>query len=74
MEVDFEVTVRIGDGVAALSVGLKSNARVCYGEALKEKKMAEFLESKVKGEKGTGVWVKAVRELEERLIARGKRA
>lgn len=74
VEVDFEVKVRSGDGVEALGVGVRSNAKVCYGEGLKEKKMAEFLESKVKGAKGSGVWVKAVGELEERLLARGKKS
>ncbi|KAK4696344.1 hypothetical protein P7C71_g1559, partial [Lecanoromycetidae sp. Uapishka_2] len=74
IEVVFEVNVRSGDGVAALGVGVSSNARVCYGEGLKEKKMAEFLDSKVKGAKGSGVWVKAVGELEERLLARGKKS
>lgn len=74
VEVDFEVKVRSGDGVEALGVGVRLNAKVCYGEGLKEKKMAEFLESKVKGAKGSGVWVKAVGELEERLLARGKKS
>lgn len=48
MEAVFKVKVRSGDGVAALSVGAKPSAMVCYGEGLKEKKMADFLESKVK--------------------------
>ena len=74
VEVVFEVKVRSGDGVAVLGVSVTSNARVCYGEGLKEKKMAEFLESKVKGAKGCGVWVKAVGELEDRLLARGKKS
>ena len=77
VEIDFEVKVRSGDGVASLSVGVKSHAKVCYGEGLKEKAMGEFLDSKIagkgKGAKGKGTWVKAVRELEERLLARGKK-
>lgn len=77
VEVVFEVKVRSGDGVAPLSVGVKSSAKVSYGEGLKEKKMGEFLESKVagkgKGGKGRNVWAKAVGELEERLMARGKK-
>lgn len=77
VEVVFEVKVRSGDGVASLGVGVKSNAKVCYGEGLKEKKMGEFLESKIagkgKGGKDRGVWAKAVGELEERLVARGKK-
>lgn len=77
VEVVFEVKVRSGDGVASLSVGVKSRAKVCYGEGLKEKKMGEFLESKIavkgKGAKESGVWAKAVGELEQRLVARGKK-
>ena len=74
VEVGFEVKVRSGDGVAVLGVSVKPSAKVCYGEELKEKKMAEFLESKIKGVKGRGVWVKAVGDLEQRLRARGKKA
>ena len=73
VDVVFEVKVRSGDGVAALGVKVNAGAKVCYGEGLKEKKMGEFLESKIKGAKGRGVWVKAVGELEERLRARGKK-
>ena len=74
VEVVFEVKVRSGEVVAALGVGVKVNAKVCYGENLKEKNMADFLESRVKGVEGPGVWVTAVGELEEKLIARGKRS
>lgn len=77
VEIVFEVKVRSGDGVASLNVGVKPSAKVCYGEGLKEKAMGDFLESKItgkgKGTKGRGVWAKAVRELEERLVARGKK-
>lgn len=74
VEVGFEVKVQSGEGVAALDVDVKANVKVCYGEGLKEKKMAEFLESQIKGAQQRGVWVKAVMELEERLIARGKKS
>ncbi|KAL6716387.1 hypothetical protein ACLMJK_005953 [Lecanora helva] len=74
VEVCLEVKVRCGDTVSALATNVKASAEVCYGETLKEKKMGEFLESKIKGARGKGVWVKAMRELEERLIARGKKA
>lgn len=77
-EVAFEVKVRSGDGISPLGVGVKSCAKVCYGEGLKEKKMGEFLESKItgkgKGGKQKGIWAKAVGELEERLLARGKKS
>lgn len=77
VEVVFEVKVRSGDGIASFGVGVKPSAKVCYGEGLKEKKMGEFLESKIagkgKGVKEKGVWAKAVGELEERLVARGRK-
>ena len=77
VEIVFEVKVRSGDGVASLNLGVKASANVCYGEGLKEKAMGDFLDSKIagkgKGAKGKGVWAKAVRELEERLVARGKK-
>lgn len=72
VEVVFEVKVRSGEGVAALGVSVKANAKVCYGENLKEKNMADFLESRVKAVEGPAVWVTAVGELEEKLIARGR--
>ena len=71
--VGFDVKVRSGKGVDTLGVELKATAKVVYGESLKEKKMAEFLESKIKGVQGRGVWVEAVRELEGRCLARGKK-
>ena len=74
VEVAFEVKVRSGEGANGLSVSVKSKARVCYGETLNEKKMSEFLESKVKGAKGYGIWARAIKELEERLIARGRKS
>lgn len=74
VEVAFEVKVRSGDGVAALGMSVEPNAKVWYGEGLKEKKMGEFLRSKIKGVDGRGVWVRAVGELEERLMARGQKA
>lgn len=73
VEVVFEVRVRSGEGVFDLGVTVKSGAKVVYGEDLKEKKMTEFLESKIKGVKGHGVWAQAVGELEQRLLARGRK-
>lgn len=73
VDVVFEIKVRSGDDVAALGTSVKAGAKVCYGEGLKEKKMAEFLESKIKGVKNGGAWVKAVGELEQRLRDRGKK-
>ena len=74
VDVGFEVRVSSGEGAAPLGIDVKASAKVRYGEGLKEKKMTEFLESKIRGVDGRGIWVKAVGELEERLIARGKKA
>ena len=73
VEANFEVKVVSGQGVDALGVSINPSVRVCYGEALNEIKMSEFLVSRVKGVEGYGVWVQATRELEEKLIARGKK-
>ena len=77
VEVMFEVKVRSGDGTASLGVGVKSSAKVRYGESLQEKKMGEFLDSRIagkgKGAKERRAWAKAVAELEQRLLARGKK-
>jgi len=69
VEVCFEVRVRSGEGVAGLGMGVKSSARVVYGEGLNEQKIGEFLESRT----AAGGWGRAVGELEERLIARGRK-
>ena len=74
VNVTFEIKVRSGEGASQLALGIKSIAKVGYGETLNEKKMSEFLESRIKGVKGYGVWAQATRELEERLIARGRKA
>lgn len=60
-----------------LRVSVKPTARVVYGEALKEGKMTEFMESRIEGwaqgHTGGGLWSRVVKELEDRCCARGKR-
>ena len=74
IEMAFEVGVQSGDGVTGLDVTMKPRARVVYGEDLKERKLAEFLEQKTKTlESGGGGWGAALRELEGKLLARGKK-
>ena len=80
IEMAFEVSVQSGEGVTPLDVKMKPSARVVYGEDLKEKKLAEFLEQKVKSVEsesksgsGSGIWVGALRELEGKLLLRGKK-
>ena len=70
----FEIRVRSGEGVDFWHLNVKPTVKVCYGETLNEKKMSEFLESRIRGVEGYGVWNQAVKELEERLIARGRKA
>ena len=81
IDVAFEVAVQApGTTAIELEVSVKPSARVVYGEGLKEKKMVEFLEQRVRGGKSKleggeiGIWVDAVKELQQRLVvARGKR-
>ena len=67
-----EVNVKSKDGVEALKMKTVANARVVYGEALKEKEMSKFLEKGIAGRDGRR-WVEAIMDLEERLKARGKK-
>lgn len=53
-----------------LNVAVKVRAKVIYGETLKEGKMVEFLEERIAEE---GDWAKAVRELEGKLVRRGRK-
>ncbi|MCJ1438218.1 hypothetical protein MMC27_007605 [Xylographa pallens] len=69
VEVAFRVDVG-GEGLR-VAVGFRTQAKVVYGEVLNESKMGDFLRQKVVAE-GMG-WAKALRELEGRLVARGKR-
>ncbi|MCJ1379914.1 hypothetical protein MMC17_003017 [Xylographa soralifera] len=69
VEVAFKVDVG-GEGLD-MAVDFKTRAKVVYGEVLNESKMGDFLRQKVVKD-GMG-WGKALRELEGRLVARGKR-
>ncbi|MCJ1467975.1 hypothetical protein MMC07_006601 [Pseudocyphellaria aurata] len=73
IEVGFEVTVKSQERTAELDVTIRPSAYVVYGGALKEKKMVEFLEQKIGGKRERGSWAKSVRELKERLMARGRK-
>lgn len=79
VHVGFEVKVHNDEKAIDLNVDVQSTAKVIYGEELKEKKMAEFLQQKISGKNnelqndGVGVWARAVLELQERLIARGRK-
>jgi kinetochore protein Spc7/SPC105 len=77
IEVTFEVKVQNGEGVTGLDIKLTPSARVVYGEDLKEKKLGGFLEQKAGvetwAEADGGVWARAVRDLEGKLLSRGKK-
>lgn len=73
IEIGFMVTVQIRETTAELDVTLRPSAKVVYGEGLKEKRMVEFLEQKIRGKSDGGSWAKSVTELKERLIARGRK-
>ena len=74
VEATFDLRVQSKEGTSGLSLTTRATVRVCYGETLNEKKMSEFLESRIKGAEGYGAWVHAARELEEKLISRGKKS
>ena len=78
VEVRFEIQVgegpqstAEGQGAGELAARVTVAAKVVYGEELKEGRMGEFLDDKIGG-KVEG-WADAVRELEARLIARGRK-
>ena len=73
VEVTYELKVGSREGVSKLSLSVKPSVRVCYGETLNEKKMSEFVNSRMKGVEGYGVWAQATKELEEKLLSRGKK-
>lgn len=80
VELGFEISVHNDEKVLESRIAVRPSARVMYGEELKEKKMVEFLDLRIKVKKGqgkalsdTGVWARAVGELEDKLIARGRK-
>lgn len=79
VEATFEVGVRSEAGAAGIDVIVTPSAKVVYGEELNGKKLGDFLEQKIGGKRkgregGLKQWVQAVKELEERLVARGKKS
>lgn len=77
VETTFEVSAQ--SSASGIVAGVKASAQVRYGEKYNEEKMGEFLGSKISshvtGQEGEerGLWGLRVRELGEKLIARGKR-
>ncbi|KAI4225833.1 MAG: hypothetical protein L6R36_003630 [Xanthoria steineri] len=57
-----------------LEVAVRSDVRVVYGEGLKEGRMREWVDGRLKEEGGErGGWVRCVGRLEEKIKGRGKR-
>ena len=73
IEVTFEINVQSGEGVAGLEMKVKPSARVVYRDDLKEKKLGDFLEKAGVETNLGGTWVRAVNELEGKLLSRGKK-
>ena len=74
VEATFEVKVQSGEGTNRMKLAVKPSVKVHYGETLNEKKMVDFLESRIRGVKGRRLWAQAMWELEDKLIARGKKS
>ncbi|KAL8714593.1 MAG: hypothetical protein Q9220_001541 [cf. Caloplaca sp. 1 TL-2023] len=75
LEITFQVQARGDDeGALGLDLAVKSVVRVVYGEGLKEGKMAEWVDGRLKEEDGEkGAWARCVGRLEERLKGRGRK-
>lgn len=78
LEVSFQVQARGGEGEEGIKEGLevavRSDVRVVYGEGLKEGRMREWVDGRLKEEGGErGGWVRCVGRLEEKIKGRGKK-
>ncbi|KAI9879596.1 MAG: hypothetical protein M1830_008046 [Pleopsidium flavum] len=77
VESTFEISTQ--SSFSGIQAVVKPSARVLYGENYNEEKMGEFLATKVSGhvtgkeDEERGSWGLKVRELGEKLIARGKK-
>ncbi|KAL8730844.1 MAG: hypothetical protein Q9166_003771 [cf. Caloplaca sp. 2 TL-2023] len=77
LEVSFQVQARGAEGsegMEGLEVALSSRVKVVYGEGLKEGRMAEWVDGRLKEEGGEeGGWVRCVGRLEEKIRGRGRK-
>lgn len=77
LEVAFQVQARGGEETVGMAEGLEvavsSRVKVVYGEALKEGRMAEWMDGKLGEDQGLGAWGRVVGRLEERLKGRGRK-
>ena len=74
VEARFTVHASTESGKEEIGMGawVAAEAKVVYGEELKERRMGEFLMEKVAGQ--IGGWAEAVGELEARLVAKARKA
>lgn len=73
-KVDLQFNVHANSTPSGLDVSLKPQCTVVYGERFNEPKIAEFLESRSSGNyEDRKSWADIVMELEERLLARGRK-
>jgi len=73
-KVDLQFNVLANSTQTGLDVKLKPHCAVIYGERFNEPKMAEFLESRTTGKgENSQSWADIVTELEEKLLARGRK-
>lgn len=78
LEVSFQVQARGCEGEAGVKEGLEVAVRsfvaVVYGEGLKEGRMREWVDGRLKEEGGArGGWGRCVKRLEEKLKGRGRK-
>jgi len=71
VDVTFKMTA-LGEGTQ-IKTSIKTTAKVAYGEVLKEATMGSFLTQKIGGDSEFRTWASAVRDLEARLVARGRK-
>ncbi|KAL8717203.1 MAG: hypothetical protein Q9225_005538 [Loekoesia sp. 1 TL-2023] len=76
LEVAFQVQARGGEGddvKGGLEVAVSSKVRVVYGEELKEGRMADWVDGRLKEDQVIGAWGRVVGKLDERLKGRGRK-
>jgi kinetochore protein Spc7/SPC105 len=73
-KVELQFNVIANSTQTGLDIKLRPQCTVVYGERFNEPKMAEFLENRTSGKGEDQLsWADIVRELEEKLIARGRK-
>ena len=71
--VDVMFEVEVEDGTLDIQFDVTPHVRLVYGEKVNEGKVTQNLQQKVGGRTEIAGWTAAVRQLEGRLVARGKK-